>query len=153
TGTISFCADYVSSGIEPVFEYEGKRLVNMPEGQVTVDVSDYGFREFGVRGRLSHEVTAQEHIDVLAAASALVDSAVSKTCNIDGSMPWDDFKGLYVQAWERGCKGCTTFNKDGKRMGILLGKESPAEEETKVDEDMPEAACFIDPETGRRECA
>ncbi|RUQ67319.1 adenosylcobalamin-dependent ribonucleoside-diphosphate reductase [Brucella abortus] len=155
TGTISFCADYVSSGIEPVFEYEGKRLVNMPEGQVTVDVSDYGFREFGVKGRLAHTVSAQEHVDVLAAASALVDSAVSKTCNVDGSMDWEDFKGLYVQAWERECKGCTTFNKDGKRMGILLGKEDPAEVETAVaKEPEPEqaAACFIDPSTGLKEC-
>lgn len=150
TGTISFCADYVSSGIEPVFEYEGRRLVNMPEGQITVDVSDYGFREFGVRGVLSHEVTAQQHIDVLAAASELVDSAVSKTCNVGGSMAWDDFKALYVQAWERGCKGCTTFNKDGKRMGVLLGKEDPDETSSEVAE--AEAACYVDPETGRREC-
>lgn len=143
TGTISFCADYVSSGIEPVFEYEGRRKVIMPEGEEIVDVSDYGFREFGVKGKLASEVTAQEHIDVLAAASALVDSAVSKTCNVDGSMQWESFKGLYEQAWARDCKGATTFNKDGKRAGILLGKE---------DKDEPEAVCFIDPSTGRREC-
>jgi ribonucleoside-diphosphate reductase alpha chain len=142
TGTISFCADYVSSGVEAVLEYEGKRLVNMPEGQIIVEVSDYGFREFGVRGRLAETVSAIEHIDVLAAASALVDSAVSKTCNVDGSMPWDDFKDIYRQAWERECKGCTTFNKNGKRIGIILGKEEP-------DED---AMCFVDPATGRHEC-
>lgn len=147
TGTISFCADYVSSAIEPVFEYESDRLVNTPDGQITVSVSDYGFREFGVRGRRAHEVTAQEHIDVLAAASALVDSAVSKTCNVDGSMPWDDFKGLYIQAWERGCKGCTTFNKDGKRSGIMVGKDEKSESEE------PQNTCFIDPQTGRRECS
>lgn len=158
TGTISFCADYVSSGIEPVFGfkqedgslgYEGLRKVNMPDGEVVVDVSDYGFREFGVRGRMAQTVTAQEHIDVLAAASSLVDSAVSKTCNVDGSMDWDEFKGLYVQSWERGCKGCTTFNEDGKRMGILMGKTKSTTEE----HDEPEAACFIDPQTGRRECS
>ena len=148
TGTISFTMDYISSGIEPVFEYEGKRLVNMPEGQIEVDVSDYAYREFGVKGRQSHEVSAQEHMDVLAAASALVDSAVSKTINMDGSMPWDDFKGIYDQAWERECKGCTTFNKDGKRMGILLGKEDP-EEET-VPEPSAEM-CIINPD-GSREC-
>lgn len=148
TGTISFTADYVSSGIEPVYEYEGKRIVNMPDGQVTVDVSDYGYREFGVKGKLTHSVTAQEHIDVLAAASNLVDSAVSKTCNVNGSMDWEDFKGLYEQAWERGCKGCTTFNKDGKRAGILLGKEDPDEPQSEE----PEIACFIDPHTGQKEC-
>lgn len=153
TGTISFCADYVSSGIESVFEYEGQRLVNMEGGQVQVEVSDFGFREFGVKGKLSSDVTAQEHIDVLAAASALVDSAVSKTCNVDGSMPWDDFKNLYTQAWERECKGCTTFNKDGKRMGILLGKEDKVEVETLVPKEEDTQACFIDFNTGRRECS
>lgn len=144
TGTISFCADYVSSGIEPVFEYESRRKVVMPEGEIIVDVSDYGYREFGVHGKLAADVTPQEHIDVLAAAAGLVDSAVSKTCNVDGTTPWDQFKGLYQQAWERGCKGCTTFNKDGERMGILLSNDDKKPE--------PEAACFIDPSTGRREC-
>lgn len=147
TGTISFCADYVSSGIEPVFEYESRRKVIMPEGEVIVDVSDYGYREFGVHGKLSKDVTAQEHIDVLAAASGLVDSAVSKTCNVDGKIPWDDFKGLYQQAWERGCKGCTTFNEDGERMGILLSNADKTQPKLE-----PEATCFIDPSTGRREC-
>ncbi len=142
TGTISFCADYVSSGIEPVFQYEGHRLVNMPDGQEVMAVSDYGLREFGVRGRLAEDVTAQEHVDVLAAATDLVDSAVSKTCNVAKAMPWDDFKGIYTQAWERGCKGCTTFNRDGKRSGILLNES-----------DEPDAACFTDPASGRKECA
>lgn len=141
TGTISFCADYVSSGIEPVFEYDGKRKVAMPGGDTTVDVSDYGFRKFGVKGRLANEVTAQEHVNVLAAASARVDSAVSKTCNVDGTMKWEDFKDLYEQAWELDCKGCTTFNRDGKRAGILLGSDSSEQE-----------ACYIDPDTGHKEC-
>lgn len=163
TGTISFCADYISSAIEPVFgfevhdregavvglSYEGQRKVRMPSGEVIVDVSDYGWREFGVEGKMAQDVTAQEHIDVLIAASALSDSAVSKTINIDGSMPWETFKNIYQQVWERGGKGCTTFNSDGKRMGILLGKESSAELE-------PEKAggtCEIDLATGRRDCS
>lgn len=145
TGTISFCADYVSSGIEPVFSYGGKRRVIMPEGEIVVDVSDYGLREFGVRGKLSADVTAQEHINVLSVASKYVDSAVSKTCNVSPDMPWEDFKNLYMQAWKNGCKGCTTFNPGGKRMGILMAEPTAKKEPT-------EEACSIDPETGRREC-
>lgn len=145
TGTISLAADNVSSSIEPVFEYEATRVVNMPEGTIQVDLSDYGFREFGVRGKQSHQVTAEEHLAVLSVASSLVDSAVSKTCNVDGSMPWSDFKGIYEKAWENGCKGCTTFNKDGKRMGILLGRKP----EPVVDEN---ASCQWDPVSGRKSC-
>lgn len=146
TGTISLCADNVSSGIEPVFDFVQQRPVNTPDGQELVEVEDYGVANFGVRGVRAQDVTAQQHIDVLASAQHWVDSSVSKTTNMTGDMPWADFKGLYMKAWESGCKGCTTFNSDGKRMALLIGKsEEPKEEER------PEA-CFIDPVTGVREC-
>jgi len=160
TGTISFCADYVSSGIEPVFgfqegdgySYEGKRQVIMPEGTIITDVSDYGFREFGVKGKFAQLVTAAEHVDVLLAAADLMDSAVSKTINVSGSMPWSEFTNIYQKVWERGGKGCTTFNADGKRMGILLGKEEPDEDDGSMKINENGEACYIDPVTGRREC-
>ncbi len=142
TGTISLTADNISSGIEPVFSYVTSRPVNTPTGQEIVEVEDYGVREFRVRGRTAEQVTAQEHVGVLVSAQKYVDSAVSKTCNMDGNMPWADFKDLYMKAWEGGAKGCTTFNKDGKRMALLTGKVVE-----------PEMACHIDPDTGRRECA
>lgn len=140
TGTISFCADYTSSGIEPVFEYESTRIVNMPEGQITVQVKDYAYEKYGIEGKLSKDITAMEHVDVLAAASALVDSAVSKTVTMDSSMPWDDFKNIYINAWERECKGCTTFNNEGKRMGILNTSTNKIE------------VCEINDITGERDC-
>jgi len=141
TGTISLCADNVSSGIEPVFSYEAKRLINTPGGQISVNLKDYAYSMFGTKGKLAADVSPQEHIDVLATASKYVDSAVSKTVNVDKSIQWEDFKNLYVQAWKAGCKGCTTFNSDGKKMGILLGKS----------EDKP-WTCEIDPLTGQKEC-
>lgn len=146
TGTISLCADNISSGCEPVFDYVTARPVNTPGGVEMIEVEDYGVANFGVRGRRAGEVTAQEHIAVLTTAQLWVDSAVSKTCNMDGSMSWEDFKGLYWSAWEGGAKGCTTFNIDGKRMALLTGKSDKPKEE-------PELACSIDPVTGRRECA
>lgn len=156
TGTISLCADNVSSGIEPVFDYVTQRPVNTPGGQELVEVEDYGVAQFGVRGRRASEVTAQEHVAVLCAAQKWVDSSVSKTCNMDGSMPWADFKGLYQSAWEGGAKGCTTFNQDGKRMALLTGKsDKPKEEDGGTNSYAAPVAssCTIDPETGRRECA
>jgi ribonucleoside-diphosphate reductase alpha chain len=142
-GTISMCADNVSSGIEPVFSYMQERIVNMPGGQLSTKFDDYGFRVFGVKGRRSAEVTIDEHLDVLAVATHHVDSAVSKTCNVPANMPWDDFRKVYVQAWEMGCKGLTTFQAEGKRMGIIKS----------VDEDSQQgASCRIDSSTGRREC-
>ena len=166
TGTISMTADNVSSSIEPVYRWQQKRAVIMPEGRIEVDLHDYGFKYLRTRGRRTSmgEVSAREHVAVLCAAQAHVDSAVSKTVNMDGSMPFEDFKQLYVDAYLNGAKGCTTFNKDGKRAGLFRETPEPA------DLPMPHAAylgfdagdqdyaveatlsCTWDPATGRRSC-
>ena len=156
TGTISLCADNVSSGIEPVFAHSFNRVVNDFDGARQETVEDYGVRVLGVRGKVSSEVTVKEHMDVLATAYKNVDSAVSKTCNIPGDTSWEEFKQVYVDAWESGCKGCTTFRTDGKRGGILTVKEEDAQsQETDVVAQATGTdgqACRIDPVTGRREC-
>jgi ribonucleoside-diphosphate reductase alpha chain len=162
TGTISLCADNVSSGGEPVFALEQRRTVNMQGGKVEVDLNDYAYTEFGTVGRTADEVTPQEHIDVLCAMQKYTDSAVSKTCNVYGQkggkgpgLTFEEFKGLYMQAYDGGAKGCTTFNSNGKRMGILQAKPV-AEEQQNPDETSNTGtdgmACFFDPKTGMRTC-
>lgn len=150
TGTISMCADNVSSGIEPPYDLTSRRLINMVEGQVEVELKDYAYGNYGVKGKTAKEVTPADHIKVLCHAQQFVDSAVSKTCNVNGQVgvekkkgttSFDDFKKLYLSAWKGGAKGCTTFNINGKRFGIF-----------QEDKDEEGAACFIDPETGIREC-
>lgn len=142
-GTISLCADNVSSGVEPVFSYAVDRQI-IGEDQVarTFRFDDYGLRVFGVRGKIASDVTVDEHLRVLATATRYVDSAVSKTINVDGSMAWDDFKDIYFKAWQSGCKGCTTYNADGKRGAVLVD----------ASKDQDPASCSIDPSTGRSEC-
>jgi len=148
TGTISLCADNVSSGIEPVFSHTYNRTIQSFEGPRVEEVSDYGYRVFGIKGRTANEVSPSEHVAVLAAASKNVDSAVSKTCNVGGDVEWEAFKQIYVDAYKGGAKGCTTFRMDGKRAGILVAKEPP-----KVADEVGEGmSCRIDGTTGRREC-
>lgn len=142
TGTISLYADNVSGGIEPVFALSQERTVLMPNGAVKTDVLDYGFREFGISGKTTAQVTIDEHLAVLLTAAQNVDSSVSKTINHTGVTPWESFKSVYMRAWEGGAKGCATFNKDGKRMGILQDKDSETAQ-----------ACFIDPSTGQKSCS
>ncbi len=146
TGTISLCADNVSSGIEPVFAHSLKRTVRTVDGSVEVDLEDNGVHAFGVYGKTASEVSIQEHLDVLAVAANYCDAAVSKTINVPGTVNFDEFKEIYHQAWVRGVKGCTTFRIDGKRFGIL---NAPAAEEEAVIEG---GACTFDPATGSRTC-
>lgn len=164
TGTISLSADNVSSSIEPVYRYHQERTVIMDAGPQTIDLYDHGFARLKVRGRRTSmgEVTAQQHVDVLTTAQRHVDSAVSKTVNCDGSMPWEDFKGIYDQAYAAGAKGCTTFNKDGKRAGLF--RETPEPADLPFPGQVPSPAmaqfeagaagltCEFDPATGRRSC-
>lgn len=147
TGTISLTADNVSSGIEPVFSYGFDRTMQLPTGTVVEHVSDYGFRELGTKGRIASECSVEDHLNVLISATKWVDSAVSKTCNVGDDVTYDEFKEIYMKAWENGCKGCTTFRASGKRMGIL--KEASTKP---VDEPVAGAACYIDPETGTKTC-
>jgi ribonucleoside-diphosphate reductase alpha chain len=149
TGTISLCADNVSSSIEPVFAYRQERPINTPTGQAIETLEDYGSKFLNIKGKLASDVTAQEHLNVLLTAQKYLDSAASKTINMDGrKMPWEDFKKIYQTVWEKGGKGCSTFNIAGKR-GALLSEAEPDDIEVVIDEyDM----CEIDPLTGRRNC-
>jgi ribonucleoside-diphosphate reductase alpha chain len=149
TGTISICADNVSSGIEPVFSHAYERKINTVDGQITENFTDYAYREYGVIGKTADECTAEEHLNVLLTAQKFVDSAVSKTCNVNPKMPWQEFKDLYYKAWKGGAKGLSTFNVGGKRMGILTAKPTVAETEQSEEEPI---ACYRDPNTGERSC-
>jgi ribonucleoside-diphosphate reductase alpha chain len=143
TGTISFCADNVSSGIEPVFATKVKRVVNTLGGTETMEIEDYGYRFLGVEPKTTADCSVDDHLKVLICASSFVDSAVSKTCNVPTNIEWEAFKDVYVRAWAGNCKGCTTYRVGGKREAILQSADVPEEED---------AACTYDAETGTRSC-
>lgn len=157
TGTISLCADNVSSGIEPVFSHYYDRTIQTFEGPKVERVMDYAYSK-GVEGRGANDISVQDHLKVLLLAQNYVDSACSKTCNVGDDVTYDEFKQVYVDAWKGNAKGCTTFRLSGKRFGIL---NETVEEETKissetqtmVEETGKAEACFIDPLTGQKECA
>lgn len=147
TGTISLTADSVSGGIEPVFCLSYDREIQTEDGPIIEAVEDYAYANWGVHGRGAMECTADEHLKVLALATQYVDSAVSKTINVSPDMPWEEFKAIYMKAWEMGTKGCTTFNSGGKRFGIFTEKSVPKKGEESA------KACYIDLNTGQKECS
>ncbi len=139
TGTISLYAGNVSSGIEPVFAPSYTRKVLQPDGShMTEEVVDYAvarWRErFGDRALPDHFVTAQdlspsEHVRMQAAAQRWVDSSISKTINCPADIGFDDFADVYMQAWETGCKGCTTYRPNpvtGEVLAVAAGNTDMA---------------------------
>tara|TARA_Y100000593_G_C4276502_1_gene320354 strand:- start:718 stop:1527 length:810 start_codon:yes stop_codon:yes gene_type:complete len=141
TGTISLSADNVSSGIEPPFSHFYDRTLRTFDGDQIERVEDYAYAQ-GVKGLTADEISAKDHLKVLLTAQKYVDSACSKTCNVGDSVTFDEFKDLYIDAWKGKAKGLTTFRSAGKRFGVL----------NKVEEEPKAEACYIDPETGTKEC-
>lgn len=150
TGSISLFAGNVSSGIEPVFAREVERTVHTLDGIKQLTLVDYGLLAFDTEPKPAAEVTPQEHLDVLLVASSIVDSAVSKTCNVPKDIPWNDFKRIYSDAWDGGAKGCTTYRVGGSREGILKEVKAPLPTEDFADE--APSHCFFNAEIGKNEC-
>lgn len=156
TGTISLTANNVSSGIEPVFSTSYDRTIQSFDGPRIETVEDYAYGAWGIKCITADNISVQDHVGMLTAAQEWVDSACSKTCNVGNDVGWDEFKGVYMQAYEGGAKGCTTFRAAGKRFGIL---NASASEDVVEEDDSPEdetvvdgGACYIDVETGIRSC-
>jgi ribonucleoside-diphosphate reductase alpha chain len=134
TGTISLYAGNVSSGIEPVFAHAYTRKVLQKDGSRTEEeVVDYAvamWREvMGDAPLPEWFVTAQDlapldHVRMQAAAQKWVDSSISKTINCPEDISFEAFKDVYMQAWETGCKGCTTYRPNDVTGSVLSVSET-----------------------------
>ena len=144
TGTISFCADNISSGLEPTFSHEVNRTVNTEFGLVNVILKDYVYNKFNRKGQTTEDLTTDAHLNTQIACQPYVDSAISKTINVGENVTFPEFRDIYTKAWKGNLKGVTTFRLAGKRYGILNKVEASETEGT---------ACYFDPDTGQKECA
>lgn len=134
TGTISLFANNVSSGIEPVFSHSYVRKVTQPDGSKTEEVvSDYAYRKYIESGGdpenlpdyfvSVQNLTPADHVAVQAAAQKYVDSSISKTINCHKDISFEDFKNIYLDAYDKGCKGCTTYRPNDITGSVLSIEE------------------------------
>ncbi|MFZ2209813.1 MAG: adenosylcobalamin-dependent ribonucleoside-diphosphate reductase [Porticoccaceae bacterium] len=137
TGTISLVADNLSSGLEPVYALAYERNILLPDGTRCVEpMTDHAYHLFrqiaGERAALSATfVTAWElapaaHLAMQAAVQKYIDAAVSKTINLPAEISFGDFRNIYDQAYDLGCKGCTTYRPNAVR-GAVLADGGPAD--------------------------
>ena len=137
TGTISLYAGNVSSGIEPVFAYAYTRKVLQKDGSRSEEeVVDYAVQmwrdKFGDAQLPDYFVNAQtlapaDHVKMQAAAQNWIDSSISKTINCPEDISFDAFKDVYLQAYELGCKGCTTYRPNAVTGSVLSVSEASDE--------------------------
>ncbi len=150
TGTISLFADNVSSGLEPVFSFKYSRHILMQDGtRREEEVSDYAYRlfrrEFGAEAALpdafvdAQSLTPNDHLVMQAAVQEYIDSSISKTINCPESISFDDFKDIYMQAFDLGCKGCTTYRPNDVTGSVLevKGEKKAATDEPELPLEKP----------------
>jgi ribonucleoside-diphosphate reductase alpha chain len=145
TGTISLAfADNASNGIEPPFSWTYQRKKREPDGTHKVyDVEDHAWRLYRHLGGdmeklppafvTALEISALDHMRMVAAVASYVDSAISKTVNVPEDYPYENFKDLYLDAWRAGLKGITTY-RPNQVLGSVLSV-APKQEEAPHDLD------------------
>lgn len=152
TGTISLSlANNASNGIEPSFAHHYARNV-IREGKKSkekVDVFSYellAYRELVNNKAMpfsdaedeklpdyfldSSTIQAKAHVDIQAAAQKWIDSSISKTINVPTDYDFEDFKNIYLYAYDQGLKGCTTFRFNPEAFQGVLVTEKDLENTT-----------------------
>ncbi len=149
TGTISLSlANNASNGIEPSFAHKYSRNV-IREGKKSKEKVDvYSFELLAYRLLVNpaadpdsrepeaklpdyfvsaDAIMPKQHVDVQAAAQKWIDSSISKTANVPTDFPYEDFKDIYLYAYEQGLKGCTTFRFNPAAFQGVLVKDKDLE--------------------------
>jgi ribonucleoside-diphosphate reductase alpha chain len=145
TGTISLSlANNASNGIEPSFAHHYFRNVIRERKKTKEKVAVFSFELLAYRELVnsdalpesdepgkqlpdyfvsSDDISPREHVDIQAAAQLWIDSSISKTANVPTDYDYEDFKHIYLYAYERGLKGCTTFRFNPEAFQGVLVKE------------------------------
>ncbi|MDX1569444.1 MAG: adenosylcobalamin-dependent ribonucleoside-diphosphate reductase [Xanthomonadales bacterium] len=152
TGTISLSlANNASNGIEPSFAHHYSRNV-IREGRKTKEkVEVYSFELLAYRALVNEkampfsekddeklpdyfvtaeDITPTQHVDIQAAAQKWIDSSISKTANVPTDYDYEDFKDIYLYAYDQGLKGCTTFRFNPEAFQGVLVKDKDLAETT-----------------------
>ena len=152
TGTISLSlANNASNGIEPSFAHHYARNV-IREGKKTKEKVDvFSFELLAYRELInakamplsdkegeklpdyfldSSTINAKAHVDIQAAAQKWIDSSISKTINVPTDYDFEDFKNIYLYAYDKGLKGCTTFRFNPEAFQGVLVTEKDLESTT-----------------------
>lgn len=149
TGTISLSlANNASNGIEPSFAHHYARNV-IREGKKSKEKVDvFSFELLAYRTmvnpnaapyvedeasklpeyfKTADDISPINHVDIQAASQKWIDSSISKTANVPTDYPFEQFKDIYLYAYEQGLKGCTTFRFNPEAFQGVLVKESDLE--------------------------
>lgn len=149
TGTTSAFYGNVSSGCEPTFSHRYTRKVRQPDDSYK-EFTEYSYSvrfwahihdkpleiayeyltlNFAQIFPTVNDLTVEDHINMQAAVQKYVDASVSKTVNCPKDITFEKFQDVYLMAWNKGCKGCTTYRESEVRGSILVSATKPDAEQ------------------------
>lgn len=139
TGTIALSVNNnASNGIEPTFAHKYTRNVIQTGKKSKESVTVYSYEMLLYKHLTGNDevpdwfsttdnVTPEAHVDIQASAQKWCDSSISKTINVPTDMSFDDFKNIYMYAYDKGLKGCTTFRFNPEVFQGVLVKDNDLE--------------------------
>jgi ribonucleoside-diphosphate reductase alpha chain len=135
TGSTGLLAG-VSSGVEPVYEFEFKRTDRLGEHMIYHPLYEEWKKAHPNDKKpgyyvSANDLTPEEHVKVQAVAQGYIDSSISKTVNAPKNHTVEDVERLYMLAYDSGLKGIT-YMRDGSRTGVLERIEEKKEEKPVV---------------------
>jgi len=142
TGSTSLLSG-VSSGIEPVYEFEFIRRDRLGEHTMYHPLFEEWKKAHPEDKKpdyfvSANDLTPEEHVRVQAVAQDYVDASISKTVNAPKAHTVEDVKRLYAMAHDSGLKGIA-YMREGSRDGVYERKEEakPKVEEVKIQTSLP----------------
>lgn len=72
-------------------------------------------------------MTVDQHLSMMRTVQPYIDTAISKTVNVPGDYPFEDFKSIYDTAWGDKLKGVSTY-RPNSILGSVLSVEKPKED-------------------------
>lgn len=142
TGTISLFMDCDTTGIEPDYSLVKRKTLAggghliLTNQSVAPVLSGLGYSDQEVRElteelrregempslkaehrgifKTAHEVSALNHLEMVASVQKYVSGAISKTINLPTTATVQDIEGLYWKGWEKGLKSLAVY-RDGSK--------------------------------------
>jgi ribonucleoside-diphosphate reductase alpha chain len=135
TGSTSLLTG-VSSGVEPVYEFEFIRRDRLGEHKMYHPLFEQWKKENPDTKKpdyfaSANDLAPEEHVKVQAVAQEYIDASISKTVNAPKNHTVQDVEKLYMLAYDMGLKGIT-YMRDGSRVGVLERIEEKKEEKVAI---------------------
>jgi ribonucleoside-diphosphate reductase alpha chain len=149
TGSLTF-GNNCSSGCEPVFDFVQMRKIKQTDGSERVEegLMDYAYLVYRKMGGDAQRLPdtfesvatlkVADHLEMLKVLAPYVDAAISKTVNVPADYGFDDFKGIYLDAWRGGLKGITTYRPNSEIGSVLISSSEAKKQAEDLDSTDPD---------------